>query len=469
MFKKITALMLCVAMLMSFTTIAHAEDAITWQFDSKTKVLTISGTGKMTSAPWNDQIDTNSVEKIVIENGVTSICDNAFCIYTEETGDMIPYKNLKTVEIPDSVTSIGVRAFAWAEKLTNVSLPSNLKKLGMTAFMGTGIESVTIPRTLTKWERTVFANCTSLSSVTISNGLTTIPEFTFYNCESLTGVTVPDSVISIGGYAFSGCTNLEWIEIPYGVTKIGEYAFEYNEMLATLTIPASVKELGECALNNDGTQQIIYRGTKAMWDNIKKCDFPISNNTELVCNSDALDFKVNVTGEQVDFTWKQVPGVLSYGLAVFSGDEYVTGTEINEIYGDMSFICLLEDGKYTARLMLLTADFSGSSEFIDFYVGESGLSQTYAITELNGEMTDGRFFAEAEIVERFDRSESDMYIIAVYKDNVMLDMVYITGDIIPNQAFKFGGILTGCEGAELKAFVWDSMEGMQTLSNVISK
>ncbi len=468
MFKKVLAIIMICVFALSLGTIANAEDAITWQFDSKTKVLTISGSGKMTSAPWNDEIDIDNVEKIVIQNGITSICDNAFCIFTEE-GDMIPYKKLKTVEIPDSVTEIGVRAFAWAEKLTNVTLPSNIKKLGMIAFVGTGISTITIPPTLTKWDRTVFAYCSNLSSVTISQGLTTIPEFSFYGCESLTGVTVPDSVISIEGYAFGECTSLEWIEIPYGVAKIGEYAFDGDTMLTTLTIPASVKELDGFALNNYSTQTVVYRGTKAMWDSIKKGEDVICENTQLVCNSDALDFKVNITGEQVDFSWNMVPGVLSYGLAVFNGDEYVTGTEINEIYGDMSFICLLEDGKYTARLMLLTADFSGSSEFIDFYVGESGLSQTYALTVLNGEMTDGRFYAEAEIVERFDRSANDMYIIAVYKDGIMLDMVYITGDLIPCQPFKFGGILEGCEGAELKAFVWDSMEGMQTLSNVVEK
>lgn len=468
MLKRFMATVICVAMFFSLVTLVSAEDAITWEFNDSTNVLTIKGTGKMTSAPWNDEIDVTEVKKIVIEDGITSICDNAFCIFTEE--EMIPYSSLQKVEIPESVTEIGVRGFGMAEKLTSVKLPSNLKKLGMVAFLGTGIKEITIPATLTYWDKTVFANCKNLENVTISRGLTKIPDFTFYACESLTIVEIPDSVVSIGEAVFGGCINLETVVIPYGVVSIGEYAFSDCTKLSTFSIPSSVMWLDDFALDNYYTEQIFYKGTKEDWDKIKKTEYVINQNTELVFDkNEALDFKVQVTGEQVDFSWNEIPGVLSYGLAVFKDNEYVTGTEINEIYGDMSFICLLEDGKYTARLMLLTADFSGTSESIDFYVGDGVLSETYALTTLTGEMADGRFYAEAEVIERYSRSESDMYVIAVYKDGVMLDMVYLKGDIIPGIPFKFGGMLDGTDGAEVKAFVWNGMEEMKTLSNVVSK
>lgn len=469
MSKKFLALALCFTMLFSLVNVASAEDAITWEYNSNTKVLTIKGSGKMTSAPWNNEIDVTEVEKIVIEDGITSICDNAFCVF-EEDAPFTPYENLQKVEIPESVTEIGVRAFGWAGKLTSVQLPSKLKKLGMLAFSGTGITDLTIPATLTQWDRTTFANCFSLENVTISDGLTKIPDFTLYGCESLTQIVIPDSVVSIGEYAFGYCTSLETVVIPYGVVTIGEYAFTDCESLAEISIPSSIKKLYGCALENYYTETIYYQGTKADWDKIEKSEYVMAFETELVFkNSEALNFKVKIEGEQVTFSWDEVSSVLSYGLAVFKDDEYVTGTQINENFKNMSFTCTLEDGKYYARLMLLTADFSGSSEFLYFNVGDGVLSESYALTTLKGEMIDGRFYAEAEIVERFDRSAMDMYIIAVYKDGAMLDMVYVSGDLIPGTPFKFGGMLEGEEGAELKAFVWDSIEGMQTLSNVVEK
>ncbi|MBQ3110474.1 MAG: leucine-rich repeat domain-containing protein [Clostridia bacterium] len=468
MFKKFLTMTIICAVILSVAIIASADE-ITWSFNDAKNELTISGTGKMTEAPWNDEIDITEVRTIVIEEGITSICDNAFCIFTE-LGEIEAYTSLTTVKIPESVTSIGERAFAGAQKLNTVALPSSLKKLGMVAFLSTGITDVTIPATLTQWDKTTFGNCMKLENVTISDGLTIIPEFAFYNCAALKQIILPESIISIGDYAFSYCTGLETMVIPYGVVSIGEYVFEECESLKEFSIPSSIKVLKEFALANSYTEKIYYQGKKEAWDKINKADYLLSENTELVFYNEALDFSMEIEGEQVSFTWNEIPNVLSYGLAIFDGTEYVTGTEINEDFGGgMSFTCLLEDGKYTARLMLLTADFSGTSENIDFYVGDGVPGENYALTTLKGEVIDGKFYAEAEVVERFDRNKMDMFMLAVYKDGVMLDMVYVSGDLVAGNPFKFGGMLDGCEGAELKAFVWDSIEGMKTLSNVATK
>ena len=71
-------------------------DNLTWVLDDE-GTLTISGTGNMTSHPWNAA----SVNAVVIEEGVTSIGSQAFnkCV------------SLSTITIPDSITSIGYDAF----------------------------------------------------------------------------------------------------------------------------------------------------------------------------------------------------------------------------------------------------------------------------------------------------------------------------------------------------------------------
>ena len=77
------------------------EDNLTWSLDAGT--LTISGNGEMvkrpnTSMPWLSY--EKSIETIVIEDGVTTICDSAFYAVS----------NLKSVTIPGSVTTIGKNA-----------------------------------------------------------------------------------------------------------------------------------------------------------------------------------------------------------------------------------------------------------------------------------------------------------------------------------------------------------------------
>ena len=127
---------------------------LTWTYESATNTLTISGNGGMsyytssTNVPWSSF--RSSIRTVVIQNGVTSIGDNAFngC------------SGLTSVTIPNSVTSIGESAFNW---------------------------------------------CSGLTSVTIPNSVTSIGYYAFRDCRGLTSVTIPNSVTSIGYYAFNSC------------------------------------------------------------------------------------------------------------------------------------------------------------------------------------------------------------------------------------------------------------------------
>ncbi len=77
---------------------------LTWVLDSD-NVLTISGTGEMTnfsnysSIPWNDH--KGNITKLVIEDGVTSIFNNAF----------VGYYNLTDITLPNHYMNIGFDTF----------------------------------------------------------------------------------------------------------------------------------------------------------------------------------------------------------------------------------------------------------------------------------------------------------------------------------------------------------------------
>ena len=70
------------------------------------------------------------------------------------------------------------------------------------------LTSVTIPDSVTSIGYRAFAGCQSLTSVTIGNGVTSIGRGAFEYCSGLTSVTIPDSVTSIGETAFGSCSGL---------------------------------------------------------------------------------------------------------------------------------------------------------------------------------------------------------------------------------------------------------------------
>ncbi len=81
--------------------------------------------------------------------------------------------------------------------------------------------SVEIPDSVTTIGDQAFCKCESLTSVTISDSVTSIGGKAFHGCDSLTDVTIPASVTSISKSAFSGIEGL----VIHGTT--GSYAQTY--------------------------------------------------------------------------------------------------------------------------------------------------------------------------------------------------------------------------------------------------
>ncbi len=167
-------------------------------------------------------------------------------LYSKDGTTLIQYamgKTATTFTIPDSVTSIGNRAFYNCSSLTSVTIPDSVTSIGNYAFCNCGsLTSVTIGDSVTRIGKSAFYGCDSLTSVEIGDSVTSIDDYAFYNCESLTSVVIPDSITSIGKYAFEYCRSLMSIEIPDGVTSIGEMAFDGCSSLTSITFEGTVAE-----------------------------------------------------------------------------------------------------------------------------------------------------------------------------------------------------------------------------------
>ena len=181
------------------------------------------------------------------------------------TGGLPISKNLTSLTIGDSVTSIGQAAFAYCSGLTEVTIPNSVTSLGSYAFYGcSGLTSFTLSDGDT--EISIGANSFSetrvqnlyvgrnwtgdlpkshyLTTLTIGNSVTSIGGSAFQGCSSLTEVTIPNSVTSIGQDAFQGCRGLTEVSIGNSVTSIDDQAFSGCSGLTSVTIPNSVTGIG---------------------------------------------------------------------------------------------------------------------------------------------------------------------------------------------------------------------------------
>ncbi len=284
-------------------------DNLTWKLDDE-GTLTISGKGAMTewvnsdAAPWKTY--SNTINKVVIQpgvtsiggdafsecknltsitipEGVTSIGDNAFVgcssltsitipegVTIIEWGTFLGCSSLKSITIPEGVTIIGDKAFRGCSSLTSITIPEGVTSIGAGAFRDcSSLTSITIPEGVTSIGWSAFQGCSSLKSITIPEGVTSIEDSVFYECSSLKSITIPEGVTSIEAEAFSGCSSLTSITIPEGVTSIEWGTFQGCSSLKSITIPESVTSIGENAFYAcDSLKDIYYSGTKNAWNNI---------------------------------------------------------------------------------------------------------------------------------------------------------------------------------------------------------
>lgn len=162
--------------------------------------------------------------EIVINDGTISI--SPYCFYDS--------RSITSVNIPNSVTSIGSYAFS-NTNITSINIPDSVTSIGRNAFSNVPLTSVIIPSSIKIIKEATFGACSQLTSVTIPNSITEILQSAFVTCNRLTSVIIPDSVKSIGADAFRYCSRLTDVTIGASVTSISPGAFRDCPALVRVT------------------------------------------------------------------------------------------------------------------------------------------------------------------------------------------------------------------------------------------
>ncbi len=314
--KRILAVLLSTIILISLSSLpvsgSDIEESgfcggnVSYTLDSD-GVLTISGSGDMADYgiiggtdpdgnEWHEGenspfYNNESIKKVIVEHGITSIGDGIFEECTKISSVTIPNSvtsigkssfyhccGITNITIPDSVISIDDNAFI-STRLTEITIPDSVKSIGGMAFSYTDITSLIIGEGLDSLDGSAFNGCYQLEKIEVSienrkyhsvrnciietesktlvvgcknsiipddGSVTSIGDDAFSN-KGITSITIPYGVTSIGFAAFFGCIDITSINIPDSVTYIGDQAFDDCIGLASVTIPQSVTAIGDDA------------------------------------------------------------------------------------------------------------------------------------------------------------------------------------------------------------------------------
>ncbi|MDD3382779.1 MAG: leucine-rich repeat protein [Bacilli bacterium] len=238
-------------------------------------------------------------DEIIIQNqykgkAVTSIGEFAL-------SDYMGYSRVKNIIIPNSITSIGEKAFYGRVQLESITLPEGIISIGKSAFSGcSSLTNIVIPNSVTSIGESAFSGCTSLTSIVLpfiganrtasnssalfgyifgtssfANGNSTKQYYTsssysiyyiptslrtvvitdtknleygaFYGCTNLTSITIPEGITVLNERVLMGCHSLASIEIPQSVTNIGDYAFGGCKSLTEIIVPQNIEYIGSSA------------------------------------------------------------------------------------------------------------------------------------------------------------------------------------------------------------------------------
>lgn len=273
--------------------------------------------------------------EINIPTALTTIRETAFdgCAMPKElnlsnvtTIEGYAFRNctqLTKVILAKTLESIPVWAFGSCTSLADVTWPQNLKTISYYAFYEAPIATLQLPETVTSIGDKAFSNNKAITRFVFPKHVGKVLS-TFSGCTNLTEVVLPEDATEINTEAFMG-TGIKQIIIPEGYTTIMEEAFKSCPQLETIVLPSTLTTFkgGYHFQNSPNIKHVLCLSKNApianlsdyRWDEI--FDTQVYNTAQLYTPQDA-SYDYNIW--QYFKSRKQAAGIVNLQAPVFSAE-----------------------------------------------------------------------------------------------------------------------------------------------------
>lgn len=206
-------------------------------------------------------------------------------------------ESLEKVILPNSLVELGYGAFKMCPKLTSVTFPANLKKIGEAAFYNGGyggtvnaLGTIAFNDKLEYIGRDAFYNC-NMETLSFPSSLKYIGGAAFYDCKKLKTVTFPEGAELMGvelmNECFGNCTELISANIPDNtfINAANGPIFNHDSKLKEITIGSNVHFVssgGSCLLDfGNALNKIHFTGTKTPASNDDSSELIVTGTPEI--------------------------------------------------------------------------------------------------------------------------------------------------------------------------------------------
>lgn len=245
--KRILSLALALLMVLACAPVVMGESEFEYvDYEGGIAITGYNGAGGVVTIPAEidgkkvvaiDQLrDRNDITKIILPEGLTEICSEAF----------VRMSNLKEVVLPGTLKKIGYEAFAFSG-IISITIPESVIEIESGAFNGSQLKSLHIPKNAQLYG-SIIAYCKAIKNITVD------PANPYYAADGKYLYSKDDGT----AVDYAGGITDKRITIPSYIKNIMHYCFRDNQHIETVITHKNLVKIYYFAFRGCSNLKEIY-------------------------------------------------------------------------------------------------------------------------------------------------------------------------------------------------------------------